>query len=64
MVHGKAGFFIVQVHSAQTNKTYSLDYEQSLIFNVTEACSRRSDSSVSDPGEGPGGPAPPPLFLD
>ena len=54
----------MQVHSAQTNKTYSLDCEQSLIFfKVTGACSRRSDSSVADPGEGPGRPGPP-LFLD
>ena len=56
MIHGKAGFFIVQLHSAQTNKAYSLDCEQSLIFfKVTGACSRRSDCSVADPGEVPGG---------
>ena len=54
----------MQVHSAQTSKTYSLDCEQSLIlFKVTGACSRRSDSSVTDPGEGPGRPGPA-LFLD
>ena len=64
MIHGKAGFFIVQLHSAQTNKTYSLDCEQSLIFfKVTGACSSRWDSSVADPGRNPGGGAPP-LFLN
>ena len=63
-MHGKAGVFKVQVHSPQTSKTYSLDCEQSLIlFKVTGACSRRSDSSVTDPGEGPGRPGPA-LFLD